>query len=163
MAKLQPGRKAPDFSLPDDKGKTWSLSDFQGEWLVLYFYPKDNTSGCTREAREFTQALPRFQRAGAKVAGVSPDSTASHARFREKQGLKILLLSDPEKEVIRAYGAWGKKKMAGREYEGVIRSTALIDPEGKLARFWTKVKVQGHVEEVLQTLKDLLRERKGEG
>ncbi len=158
MAELKPGSKAPKFSLQDDRGKTWSLSDFQGKWLVLYFYPKDNTSGCTREAKEFTESLARFKRLGAVVAGVSPDSTASHGRFREKHGLKVLLLSDPEKETLRAFGAWGKKKMAGREYEGVIRSTVLVDPEGKVARHWPKVKVQGHVEEVLQALKDL---RKG--
>ncbi len=155
MAELKPGNKAPRFSLQDDQGKTWSLPDFQGKWLVLYFYPKDNTSGCTREAKEFTEALAKFKRLGALVAGVSPDSTASHGRFREKHGLKVLLLSDPEKKAIQAYGAWGKKKMAGREYEGVIRSTVLVDPEGKVARRWPKVKVQGHVEEVLQALKEL--------
>ncbi len=157
MAGLKPGKSAPKFSLEDDRGKTWSLEDFQGSWLVLYFYPKDNTSGCTREAKEFTENLSKFKRLGAQVAGVSPDSPASHGRFREKQGLRVLLLSDPEKKTLRSYGAWGKKKMAGREYEGVIRSTVLIDPEGKVAHWWPKVKVQGHVEEVLQKLKDLLR------
>ena len=162
MAELKPGAKAPGFSLADDRGKTWSLEDFQGKWLVLYFYPKDNTSGCTREAEEFTRALGRFKRAGAMVAGVSPDSAASHGRFREKHSLKVILLSDPEKKAVKAYGAWGKKKTAGREYEGVIRSTVLIDPGGKVTRLWPKVKVQGHAEEVLQALKDLLRARKAE-
>ncbi len=155
MTERKPGTKAPKFALSDSTGRTWKLEDFRGKWLVLYFYPRDNTSGCTKEAKEFTQALPKFKRLGAAVAGVSPDSEASHGRFQEKHGLKVLLLSDPEKKVVRDYGAWGKKKMAGREYEGVIRSTVLIDPEGKVARTWHKVKVQGHVEEVLQALKEL--------
>ena len=147
------GKKAPHFLLPGDDGRTHSPEDFRGVWLVLYFYPRDNTSGCTLEATQFTENLEEFQRHGATVVGISPDSTDSHRRFRERHGLKVLLLSDPEKRVLEAYGVWKLKRMYGREYYGVERSTFLIDPEGTIRRVWRKVKVRGHVEEVLEALK----------
>jgi len=151
---LKIGDRAPEFCLPETEGKEVCLSDFKGKWVVLYFYPKDNTSGCTREAVDFTERLEEFRRLNAVVLGVSPDSTKSHQRFVEKHGLKVTLLSDPEHEVLEKYGVWQKKKMYGREYMGVVRTTYLIDTEGKIARFWPKVKVKGHVEAVLERLKE---------
>ncbi|MBI5179089.1 MAG: peroxiredoxin [Nitrospinae bacterium] len=141
--------KAPAFTLPDQDGKPVSLRDLAGKWVVLYFYPKDNTPGCTIEGREFTSYLDDFRRIGAEVLGVSPDSEKSHCNFIEKQGLKITLLSDMEKTVIKKYDAWGNK----RGSEGVIRSTFLIAPDGTVARAWEKVKAEGHAEEVLEELK----------
>lgn len=146
---------APDFALPDGEQKVHRLSDFKGSWVVLYFYPKDNTPGCTIEARAFTALQDTFKKEGAVVIGVSPDSPKSHCNFRDKHDLKILLLSDEEKKVANLYGVWQKKKMAGREYYGIIRSTFLINPEGKIAHIWHKVKAQGHAEEVLKTLRKL--------
>ncbi len=157
MPELSEGDPAPDFCLPDQDGREVCLRDLRGRWIVLYFYPKDNTKGCTQEARDFTQLLDRFEELGAVVLGVSPDSVRSHKRFQERHDLKVRLLSDPEREIIRTYGAWGKKRMAGREYFGVIRSTFLIDPEGRIRRIWSKVKVRGHAEEVLETLRSLSR------
>ncbi|MDK2371765.1 MAG: thioredoxin-dependent thiol peroxidase [Candidatus Korarchaeota archaeon] len=156
MSELTEGSEAPDFCLPDQDGQEVCLGEYRGKWVILYFYPKDNTRGCTQEAKDFTTLIEEFERLGAVVLGVSPDSVKSHKRFQEKHGLRVRLLSDPEKEVIRKYGAWGKKKMAGREYFGVIRSTFLIGPEGKVRKVWPKVKVKGHAEEVLNTLKSLI-------
>ncbi len=147
---LKAGDIAPTFTLNNAESKPVSLSDFAGRWVVLYFYPKDNTSGCTKEAQAFSSLLSEFQKQNAVVIGISPDSEASHARFIEKHGLTVELLSDPDKEVCNLYGVWQKKKMAGREYMGVVRSTFLIDPEGKIIRVWEKVRVNGHAEEVLQ-------------
>jgi peroxiredoxin Q/BCP len=152
---IQPGGSAPAFTLPDAAGNSVSLKDFQGRWLVLYFYPKDDTPGCTREAIDFTGAVRDFDKAGAAVVGVSPDPPKSHDKFACKHNLKILLLSDPQHDVLSAYKAWGTKKMYGKEYEGVIRSTVLIDPAGKIARHWPAAKVDGHAAEVLATLKEL--------
>ena len=123
--------------------------------MVLYFYPKDNTSGCTLEARGFTMAAKDFEKEGAVILGLSPDSPESHCRFTDKHGLGITLLSDTEHEVLEAYGAWQKKRMYGREFMGVVRSTFLIDPEGTQAHVWPKVKVAGHVEAVLEKLREL--------
>lgn len=153
------GAEAPVFCLPDQDGREVCLRALRGKWVVLYFYPKDQTSGCTLEAQDFTRHLEEFEQRNAVVLGVSPDSVESHRRFREKQKLRVTLLSDPERKVIQAYGAWGKKRMAGQEYFGVIRSTFLIDPKGKIAAHWPKVRVKGHVEEVLQTLRRLQGER----
>ncbi len=150
------GKRAPDFSLPSDDGKTYSLSDFQGKWLVLYFYPRDNTSGCTTEAKEFSELLEEFRRLGAEVVGVSPQGPESHAKFRQKHGLKVLLLSDENREVIKAYGAWGVKKRYGKEHEGVIRSTFLIDPQGVIRKAWRNVRAKGHAAKVLEALKSLV-------
>jgi peroxiredoxin Q/BCP len=136
------GDNAPAFSLPDENGNPVSLGDFAGKWLVLYFYPKDNTSGCTKEARDFTERLQTFSELNAVVIGVSRDSAETHRRFIEKHELGISLLSDPEHRVHKAYGAWGLKKNYGKETMGVIRSTFLISPEGKIAAKWEKVKVR---------------------
>ena len=147
------GKRAPDFCLPDAEGKEHCLDDFRGKWMVLYFYPKDNTSGCTREATGFTEMKDEFEKEGAVIIGISKDSRKSHQRFIEKHGLDILLLSDENHEVIERYGAWGKKKLYGKEHWGTVRSTFLIDPEGIIRKEWKKVRVQGHVEEVLEELK----------
>ncbi len=150
------GSIAPDFCLPSDDGREYCLRDFRGKWVVLYFYPKDNTSGCTREAVDFTSRLNDFMSLGAVVIGVSPDPIESHRKFRMKHSLKVILLSDVEHKVLQLYGVWGKKKRYGREYYGVIRSTFLIDPQGVVRRVWRNVRVAGHVEEVLRTLQSLV-------
>jgi len=152
---LDVGGKAPDFSLPDQNEKTVTLSGLQGRWVVLYFYPKDNTPGCTTEACDFTAGLGEFSRLDAEILGVSPDSAKSHRGFISKQNIGITLLSDPDHKVLESYGAWQKKSMYGREYMGVARSTFLIDPQGRLAHLWPKVKVKGHVEEVQKKLAEL--------
>ena len=143
------------FTLNDKNGKKVSLSGFKGKWVVVYFYPKDMTSGCTLEAHEFTSLLSEFKKTGVEVLGISPDSEKSHCDFYDKEKLKITLLSDPEKKVIKQYDAWGKKNMYGRIYEGVIRSTFLINPEGKLAFSWKKVTPAGHAKQVLEKVKEL--------
>lgn len=155
---VEAGDYAPPFCLPDQDGREVCLEDLSGRWVVLYFYPRDNTAGCTREALDFTQSLEEFRALGAEVLGISPDSPASHQKFREKHSLSVSLLSDPEHRVLAAYGAWGAKKMYGKEYQGVLRSTAIIDPEGKIARVWRKVRVKGHVEKVEKELKSLISE-----
>ncbi len=153
---MKPGDEAVDFCLPDYEGKEHCLHDFRGKWIVLYFYPKDNTSGCTREAKEFTEMKDKFEKLNAVIIGVSKDSPKSHAKFIEKHGLKILLLSDENHEILEKYGAWGKKKSYGKEYFGTIRSTFLIDPEGKIVHVWPKVRVSGHVEKVLKKLEEVI-------
>ncbi|MCB2213297.1 thioredoxin-dependent thiol peroxidase [bacterium] len=152
---LNPGDKAPDFTLKNADDQDISLNDLKGKWTVLYFYPKDNTSGCTKEACGFTEALPQFQGLDAQIFGVSPDSTKSHRNFREKYDLNIGLLSDPEKEMIQAYGAWGEKKNYGKIYMGLVRSTFLIDPDGVVQHVWSNVRVDGHVEKVRDRLEEL--------
>ena len=160
---LKIGDQAPDFKLPNQDEKDISLSDFAGEWLVLYFYPKDNTPGCTKEACDFSDALPDFSGLNATVIGVSADSPASHRRFIDKYKLGITLLSDPDKTVHKAYGAWGLKKNYGKEYEGTIRSTFIISPEGRIAALWRNVRVRSktkkgetkHAEKVRQKLAEL--------
>lgn len=155
MVELNIGDEAPNFCLDDpDKGEI-CLRDFTGKWVVLYFYPKDNTKGCTMEALEFTAAEDDFKALNAVIIGVSPDSLNSHKRFKEKHDLTINLLSDTEKKTLEAYGVWQKKKMYGREYMGVVRSTYLIDPEGKVANKWIGVGVSLHVEAVMNKLKEL--------
>ncbi|GIW17632.1 MAG: peroxiredoxin [Tepidiforma sp.] len=146
------GAAAPAFSLPDQDGNTVSLADFAGKWVVLYFYPKDDTPGCTKEACSFRDRHAELQAKGAVVLGVSGDSSASHRKFADKYSLPFPLLADTEHEVARAYGAWGTKKMYGKEYEGMIRSTVVIDPAGKVAKTWPKVKPDGHGDEVLAWL-----------
>ena len=147
--------KAPQFTLSDTDGKEVSLSDFAGKWVVLYFYPKDNTPGCTVEATGFTKLLAQFAEINTVILGVSPDSQASHQRFREKKQLKVQLLSDTEHSVLEKYGSWRPKKMFGREYLGVVRSTFIIDPAGLVRHIWEKVRVMNHVETVLETVKTL--------
>ncbi|WP_457679071.1 thioredoxin-dependent thiol peroxidase [Thermovibrio sp.] len=152
---VEVGKEAPLFCLPDEEGKEVCLKDFRGKWVVLYFYPKDNTPGCTKEALGFSELLPKFEKLNATVIGISPDSVESHRKFKEKKRLKVKLLSDENKEVVNAYGVWQKKKNFGREYFGVVRTTYLIDPEGKVAYLWKRVKVKGHPEAVLEKLKEL--------
>jgi len=147
--------KAPEFCLPNQDETEICLRDLAGKWIILYFYPKDNTPGCTTEACDFTENLEWFEDEDAVILGVSPDSPKKHRNFIEKKDLKITLLSDENKDVIKAYSAWGKKKMYGKEYEGVIRSTFIINPEGEIVAEWKKVKVKGHVEEVKEKLKEL--------
>jgi len=153
---LAPGTPAPDFALANDRGTTTSLKDLRGKWVVLYMYPKDNTSGCTLEAQEFSQLLPRFAERNCLVFGISPDSVSSHCRFIEKQGLSVSLLSDPDSTVLTAYGAWQTKSMYGRQYMGVVRSTVLVDPDGKVAFHWPNVKARGHAQAVLDKLITLM-------
>lgn len=152
---LDAGDKAPAFSLAADGGGTVSLKDFAGKALVLYFYPKDDTSGCTKEAIGFSEKIDAFRRAGAAVVGVSKDSVAAHDKFKAKYDLAVTLGSDPDTKMIAAYGAWVEKSMYGRKYMGIDRSTFLIDGKGKIVRVWRKVKVPGHVEEVLAAVKAL--------
>ena len=150
---LKEGEVAPNFCLPNQDGKEVCLDEFKGKYVVLYFYPKDNTSGCTREARDFTERIEEFDSLNAVVIGVSPDSVKSHRRFIDKHGLKVMLLSDTEHKVLEKYGIWQLKKRYGREYYGVVRSTFLIDPEGRILKIWRNVRVAGHVEDVLEALK----------
>lgn len=149
---LKEGDKAPAFDLESDAGKRVKLSDFAGKKLVLYFYPRDNTPGCTREAIGFSEAIAQFIKAGAHVVGVSRDSVKSHCGFRDKYGLKIPLLSDSDLSLHRAFGSWGEKMMYGKKIEGSIRSTFLIGPDGKIEKAWPSVKVDQHVAEVLAAL-----------
>jgi thioredoxin-dependent peroxiredoxin len=138
------GRKAPAFAMPDQENRTVSLASLAGSWVVLYFYPKDDTPGCTTQACEFTDSISDFAALDAVILGCSPDSPASHARFASKYSLKLRLLSDPDHEVMEQYGAWGEKSMYGRISEGVIRSTVIIDPRGVVAHHWPTVKAAGH-------------------
>ena len=143
------------FSLPDQNGNKRALEDYAGKWLVIYFYPKDNTSACTLEARSFTALIGEFAAEGAAVVGVSPDSVKSHSGFAAKQELGVTLLSDPEHVLLEAAGVWRKKKLYGKEHMGVVRGTALVDPRGVTREVWTKVKAAGHAEEVLAKLREL--------
>ena len=152
-AGLQAGDKAPDFSLMSDAGKPVSLSQFRGKRVVLYFYPKDNTSGCTTQACSFRDNLSRVGESGAVVLGVSADSVESHRKFKEKQGLNFPLLSDPERKALEAYGVWQEKSLYGRKFMGIVRSTFIIDGKGYISRVFPKVRVDGHVQEVLDALK----------
>jgi peroxiredoxin Q/BCP len=149
------GDAAPDFNLSADETKRISLQDYRGKAVVLYFYPKDDTSGCTAEAIAFNGLRKEFAKAGAAILGVSPDSTKSHAKFKAKHELGIDLGADEEKTVATAYGVWVEKSMYGRKYMGVERSTFLIGPDGRIARVWRKVKVPGHAEEALAAVRAL--------
>ncbi len=147
--------KVNDFCLPNQDGIEICLRDLKGKWIILYFYPKDNTPGCTTEAKEFSELLDEFEKLGAIIIGISPDSVKKHCNFIEKHNLKITLLSDEEKKVLKAYGAWGIKKMYGKEYEGVIRSTFIINPDGEIVKEYKKVKAKGHASKVLDDLKEI--------
>ena len=150
---LKAGDKAPDFTLQSDKGEEVSLSQFHGDKdVVLYFYPKDNTSGCTKEACSFRDNLPQIETRDAVVLGVSPDSVKSHQGFIKKQNLNFTLLSDPDHSVAEAYGAWGEKSMYGKKYMGILRSTFIIGKDGKIKKVFAKVKPEGHALEVLESL-----------
>lgn len=149
------GKKSPAFNLPSQSGDKIRLSSLKGAPVVLYFYPKDNTPGCTVEAKEFRDSLRDFKRAGAEVIGISPDSVESHCKFIDKQGLNFTLLADTEHLVAEKYGVWVEKNMYGRKFWGVQRATFLIDAEGRIARLWPKVKPKGHAREVLAAVKAL--------
>ncbi len=152
---LEPGTRAPAFQLKDDQGRTVKLSDFKGRPVVLYFYPKDDTPGCTKEACAFRDASSRLEKLGAVVLGVSPDSVESHAKFRDKYHLNFPLLSDPQHRVAEKYGAWREKNMYGKKTMGIQRSTYLIGPDGKIAKVWKRVRVDGHDRQVLEALAEL--------
>ncbi|MCA2656937.1 thioredoxin-dependent thiol peroxidase [Microcystis sp. M061S2] len=152
---LEVGQKAPEFATPNQRGEISKLADFAGQWLVLYFYPKDNTPGCSTEAIDFTALSPQFQQLNAVILGVSPDSAKSHCRFIEKYNLTIQLLSDPDHQLAEIYQVWGLKKFMGKEYMGIRRATFLIDPRGNIAYIWSNVKVKAHAEAVLKKLEEL--------
>jgi peroxiredoxin Q/BCP len=147
---IEVGKKAPDFKLKDADGKEVKLSDFRGKKVVLYFYPKDDTPGCTRESCDFRDAIGDFERAGAVILGISPDEVESHRKFRDKYGLPFALLADPERQAIEAYGVWKEKNMYGKKYMGVERSTFVIDEKGVLLKEVRKVKVEGHAAQMLE-------------
>jgi peroxiredoxin Q/BCP len=151
---LQPGDPAPDFDLPSDGGGHVRLADFKGKTLVLYFYPKDDTSGCTSEAQAFTAAADDFKKAGAAVVGVSKDSVKSHDKFKAKYDLTFPLGADTEGAAVEAYGVWVEKSMYGRKYMGIERATYLIDGAGRIAKIWRKVKVTGHAADVLKAVRE---------
>jgi peroxiredoxin Q/BCP len=150
-----PGKKVPDFSLPSTGGKPWKLSAARGQPVVLYFYPKDNTSGCTKEGLAFRDLHAQFRKAKIQIFGVSPDSLASHEKFKAKFGFPFELLSDEDRTACRLFGVWKEKSMYGKKYMGVERSTFLVDAEGVLRREWRKVKVDGHAEDVLAAAREL--------
>ena len=146
--------KAPDFCLKNQNKENVCLKDFKGKWKVVYFYPKDNSPGCTLEARNFSQNSKEFEKQNAVIFGVSPDSIDSHKKFEDNHNLTINLLSDPEHKILKEYDVWKTKKMYGREFMGVVRSTFLINPEGKIAYIWPKVKVEGHIDDVMRIIKE---------
>ena len=149
MAKLEPGAAAPELRLPDQDGAERSLAALRGQWVLVYFYPRDDTPGCTVEACGLRDAWSDYRRAGIQVLGISADSVRSHRKFADKHRLPFTLLADEEKRVIRAYGAWGKKKFMGREFDGILRQSFLIDPKGRIAKAYPKVKPDAHAAEVL--------------
>lgn len=148
------GKKAPKFKLPTNGGGDVALTDFSGKHLVLYFYPKDDTPGCTKEAIAFTEYLSKFKKAGAEIVGVSKDTVAKHDKFVEKHKLKVTLASDEDGKVCESYGVWVEKNMYGKKYMGIQRATFLIGPDGKIKKIWPKVKVAGHAEDVLAAISD---------
>jgi peroxiredoxin Q/BCP len=152
MARLEIGAKAPAFSLPNQSGKTISLKDFSGERFVIYFYPADDTPGCTKEACQFNDGLAAYRKLGVRVIGVSPDGAEEHVAFRKKYGLNFDLLSDPDKKVMTRYGAYGEKMMYGKKVTGVIRSTFVVGPTGTVEHVWYNVRADGHADKVLATL-----------
>ena len=155
MSLIDPGKKAPAFSLPDQEGTTHSLADYAGQPVVLYFYPKDDTPGCTKESCAFQDNLPKFKKSKAAVLGVSVLNSASKAKFADKYGLKFPLLADEDHGVMEKYGVWQEKSMYGKKYMGVARTTYLIGPDGKVVRRWDGVKVDGHAEDVLAAVQQL--------
>lgn len=147
--------KAPLFTLPDQDGKTQALSDFRGSWVILYFYPKDDTPGCTKEACSFRDAQPVYREKGIQIVGVSKDSVASHRKFADKYHLSFPLLSDETKEVIKAYNAWGEKKFMGKTFEGTLRKSFLIDPDGEIRKEYPKVDPLAHAQEILKDFAEI--------
>jgi peroxiredoxin Q/BCP len=155
MSLIDPGKKAPSFSLPDQTGTKHSLADYAGQPVIVYFYPKDDTPGCTKESCAFQDNLPKFKKSKAAVIGVSVLNSASKAKFADKYGLKFPLLADEDHSVMEKFGVWQEKSMYGKKYMGVARTTYLIGPDGKVARRWDGVKVDGHAEEVLAAVQSL--------
>ena len=155
MARPQVGDQAPDFALPSDNSDTITLSSLKGKPVILYFYPKDDTSGCTKESIAFSQLKREFDKIGARIIGLSPDSAEKHAKFRKKHELTVDLAADEDKTALEAYGVWVEKSMYGRKYMGVERTTFLIDSAGKIAKIWEKVKVDGHAHAVLEAAQAL--------
>lgn len=155
--KLTVGNKAPEFSVQDQSGKDQSLKQYKGKWVLLYFYPKDDTPGCTKEACAFRDNFPAFKKLDAVVLGVSIDAPAKHVKFIEKYQLPFMLLADVDKKIVEAYDVWGKKKFMGREYMGTFRVSFLIDPQGKIAKIYEEVKPEQHAEEVLKDIKALAK------
>lgn len=155
MTSIAVGDIAPDFELETDAGVTFRLSSRRGKPVVLFFYPEDNTEGCTIENLEFTQAMPEFEALGIDIVGISPDTMEKHCRFRDKHGLTAPLAADPHRNVIDAYGVWGRKKLYGREFDGLIRTTFLIDGSGTVAAIWTVRRIKGHAAAVLETARAL--------
>ncbi|NOQ31365.1 MAG: thioredoxin-dependent thiol peroxidase [Helicobacteraceae bacterium] len=152
---LEIGKKAPQFCIPNQDDVEICLRDLVGKWIVLYFYPRDNTPGCSTEACEFSENLPEFEDMGAIILGVSADSSKKHRNFIEKKNLEITLLSDESTEMLQSYGVWQQKKLAGREYMGIVRTTLIISPDGEIKELWNKVKVKGHVEDVREKLRSI--------
>ena len=152
---IKENTKAPDFTLPSTNGENQKLKDLLGKYVVIYFYPKDDTPGCTIETNDFNKLLPKFNKLNCEIFGISKDTIKSHDKFREKFKIKFDLLSDEEIKVLKKYKVWGKKKFMGREFMGIIRSTILIDKKGKIIKVWDNVKVKDHAKEVLETLKSL--------
>ena len=155
---IEEGKKAPPFSLLNESGSTIKLGDLLGKWVVLYFYPRDDTPGCIIEACDFTNNLKQFEKLSAIIYGCSPDTPDSHQKFIRKHKLKIKLLSDPSHKTMEKYGAWGEKNMYGKISQGVIRSTVLIDPKGKITKHWKRVKAKGHAQQVQKTLAEIKAE-----
>lgn len=154
---LNPGDPAPTFNLSDQNHHTHSLSDYQGKWVVVYFYPADDTPGCTKEACSFRDEKGRLEEMGAVVLGVSADGVESHGAFANKFGLNFPLLADTQHQMIKAYGAWGMKNVYGKEFEGILRKTFIVNPQGKIAKIWEKVNAEGHAVEVAEALSELQR------
>jgi len=155
MKILEVGEKAPDFAIPNQNGDIRKLNNFEGKWFVIYFYPRDDTPGCTVEAKEFTDLNQKFEKQECVIVGVSPDNEAKHCKFIEKHELNIELLADTDKTMLADYGVWQEKSMYGKTYMGVVRTTYLINSDGNIAEAWTKVKAKGHAEAVLERLVEL--------
>lgn len=152
---LKQGQKAPAIKLPDQNGQMHELKDYLGQWVLVYFYPKDDTTGCTKEACQIRDSFPKFNKLQAKVLGISIDSVKSHDKFAKKYSLPFTLLADENKEVVNKYGVWAEKSMYGRKYMGTLRTSFLVDPAGKIARIYEKVKPEAHAEQVLKDLNNL--------
>ena len=151
--------KAPIFKLPSTSKNIYSLKDSIGKYIVIYFYPKDDTPGCTLETNDFNKLLPNFKKLNCEILGISKDNIKSHDKFREKYKIKFNLLADEDLEVLKKYKVWGKKKFMGREFMGIIRTTFLLDKKGKIIKIWENVKVKDHAKEVLATLKDIIKSK----
>ena len=154
---LEVGNMAPDFSLVDQNSKTHTLSEYKGNWVVIYFYPKDDTPGCTIETNDFNKLHSKFKKLDCEIYGISKDSIKSHDKFRDKYKIKFDLLADEDLKVLKKYKVWGKKKFMGREFMGIIRTTYLIDKKGKILKVWDNVKVKDHAKEVLETLQNIVK------